>query len=253
MNNPSFQYNPSPDSRQKNPVKKTVFDKKTGVTPPRPCFIHNSESHSINSCRQFKRRPIIERKQLLKDNNYCFRCCDSSTHIAKDCNAKIKCSQCNSENRPSALYPLDKQFTSKNLSSLSNQGGESTQDKCTQVCGDQNFFGRSCSKTVLCSVHSIYNPSKILQVYVMIDDQSNRTLVKPELIELLDLKDEPIQYELTSCTGKSTVSGRQGFNLVIDAIDNSASFTVPTVIECDELPNNRHEIPHPTILKHHKH
>ena len=52
---------------------------------------------------------------------------------------------------------------------------------------------------------------------------------------------------------KSIVHGRLASELIIESIDGSAKFKLPNLIECDQIPNIRDEIPTPDIVRHHKH
>ena len=76
-----------PSLRNKAPV--TVFKTQLRNSPPQKsnsltttgCPIHESMKHTLNECRQFRARPIEERRTFIKENGYCFRC--SETHEIK--------------------------------------------------------------------------------------------------------------------------------------------------------------------------
>ena len=48
------------------------------------CLLHK-KPHPLYKCRAFREKPIDERRTLLKENNVCFKCLSSSSHIAKNC------------------------------------------------------------------------------------------------------------------------------------------------------------------------
>ena len=111
-NAPSFAFNTSnsnmpPKAAVKPGYKAQVCVHKTGVTPKSTnsdtsyaekktgdpdckCPIHR-KPHPFRKCRVFRFKPIEERKDDLKDNHICFKCCSSTQHMAKDCKASIKC------------------------------------------------------------------------------------------------------------------------------------------------------------------
>ena len=76
-----------PSLRNKAPV--TVFKTQLRNSSPQKsnsltstgCPIHESMKHTLNECRQFRARPIEERRTFIKENGYCFRCCE--THEIK--------------------------------------------------------------------------------------------------------------------------------------------------------------------------
>ncbi len=50
-------------------------------------------------------KPIDARKAFLRDNNVCYKCCASTSPIAKNCKTKGQCSECKSERHHMALHP----------------------------------------------------------------------------------------------------------------------------------------------------
>ena len=53
---------------------------------------------------------------------------------------------------------------------------------CTQVCGQEGFKGKSCAKTVLVNVYPEHHPNQRIKAYILIDDQSNRSLAKSDFL-----------------------------------------------------------------------
>ncbi len=104
------------------------------------CPIHK-KPHPLKRCRGFRSKPLNERKTFLREKGVCYRCCATTTHLARDCRAAIKCKECGSEAHVAALHPGPPSLT------LPEQGGEreieaaqpDVTSKCTEVCG----YGRS--------------------------------------------------------------------------------------------------------------
>lgn len=72
--------------------------------PKRQCPIHK-RPHSLAKCRTFREKPLDERKAFLKENGICFKCCSSTSHMARTCKMSVTYSECQSEKHVSALYP----------------------------------------------------------------------------------------------------------------------------------------------------
>lgn len=124
------------------------------------CPIHK-KPHPLNKCRGFREKTLGDCKAYLREHKICFRCCDSSTHQAKDCKAEITCSECNSNKHIAALHAGPAPWTqnTKAQDTTPDQGGEQmeehggenhpgsleTSSACTQVCGKLGR-GRSCSE-----------------------------------------------------------------------------------------------------------
>lgn len=68
------------------------------------CPLHN-RPHPLTKCRGFRGKPLEERRRLLKECEACFKCCSSTSHLAKDCPATIMCTECNSDSHVAALHP----------------------------------------------------------------------------------------------------------------------------------------------------
>ena len=190
---PSFNYPVSqkpPDRREKSDrfTKAFASVNKTTVTPSnqyggenesvdhsRLCFIHG-KPHPLSKCRGFREKTLDERKQLVKNNSICFRCCSTTDHFAKDCKAEVQCGECQSDRHPSALHPGPAPWSSRRFPSSPENGGEGDRVKpqdvtatCTKVCG-QGVSTRACSKICLVNVFPDGHRDKSKRVYAILDE-----------------------------------------------------------------------------------
>ena len=280
--------NPPGGRSERRTTGPTVTAYKTdAVSTQQKCPIHKT-NHSLNECRAFQFKSLDERKKWLKDHNFCFKCCNSTDHKSKDCSSTIKCTFCGSTRHSTALHidltkvPLPvSQSTNQGRdtgaqapSSLPQHGGEGAsvsfpsvplQDgertrgqnqrvnsKCTQICNG-SFSGKSCAKTVLINVYPKGQRKKAVRMYAILDDQSNRTLARSDFFELLNVNTREIEYTLSSCTGTVMSSGRTAHDLIVESIDGSSRLELPNVLECNEIPNSRDEIPTPEVARYHSH
>lgn len=90
-------------------------------------------------------------------------------------------------------------------------------------------------------------------MYVVSDDQSNCSLAKPKLFDLLKLKRATTSYTLRTCSGTSQVIGRRARNLIIESLHNAYSYALPVLTECDAIPDSREEIPRPSVARAYPH
>ena len=58
---------------------------------------------------------------------------------------------------------------------------------------------------------------------------------------------------LSSCSGHVTTTRRQASGSLIESLDGSTKLSLPTLIECNQIPNIREEIPTPEVAKYHDH
>ena len=60
----------------------------SGTEDGKTCPIHGL-NHSLNDCRTFRPKPLAERKQFLKENRLCDKCCGTVKHMSIDCRVKM--------------------------------------------------------------------------------------------------------------------------------------------------------------------
>ncbi|XP_073449004.1 uncharacterized protein [Aquarana catesbeiana] len=236
-------------------------DKSSGMQiedPDKQCPLHN-KPHPLRKCRSFRCKTIEERKSYLKDKRICFRCCGSTQHVAKDCMKTIRCKECNNDNHLSALHPGPAPWKTENLVTQEDHGGEQNESalpaitsKCTEICTN-TFSSRSCSKICLVKVYPAGLREKAIRMYAVLDEQSNRSLARTEFFDLFGDRGSPTPYTLKTCSGVVETSGRRANNYIIESLDGKTQLTLPTLIECDMIPDDRSEIPTPEIACYYPH
>ena len=96
-------------------------------------------------------------------------------------------------------------------------------------------------------------PDKAIKAYVILDDQSNRSLARSSLFELFNIECKPYSYYLKTCSGVAETSGRRAEGVVVESLDGKATIPLPPLIECNDILDNRSEIPTPNATRHHPH
>lgn len=258
-----------PEQQFKRQMKSSVYTHKTEVSAATVSQTHSSnyelddvnkvcpihkKPHPLNRCRGFRIKPLDERKTFLKEKGVCYRCCATTTHLARDCKAAIKCKECGSDAHIAALHP------GPPPSNLFDHGGEGEKDtpqpaitsKCTEVCG-YGECSRSCSKICLAKVYPEGHPEGAIKLYVILDDQSNRSLARTKFFDLLHVKGENSTYTLRTCAGVTETAGRRATGFIIESLDGVMKVKLPTLIECNNMPDDRAEIPTPDAARWHTH
>ena len=225
--------------------------------PDRQCPIHKCP-HSLKKCRGFRAKPLEERKAFLKQQGICFKCC-ASTHMAKDCKVDIRCAECDSDRHVSALHDGPPPWAEKRPPPMEDHGGEQataqpivTTTHCTDICG-KGLSGKSCSKICLANVYPEKQPERAKKMYVVLDDQSNHSLARSTFFDTFDIQADAAPYILRTCSGTVTTNGRRTSGFRIQSLDGRVELSLPPLIECDSIPNNRDEIPTREAAKHHPH
>lgn len=213
------------------------------------CLIHNS-GHPLTECKDFKSKTWDQRRALLRSKGVCFKCLASTDHLSPKCPVEVTCDKCGGKNHLTLMHREEP---------IKSHGGEPQADSkvhvsanCTAICGKE-FKGRSCGKTVLVDVTSTSLPAKKFRVYALLDDQSNRPLVTPELCDMLDIPGEAMEYSLSSCSGHTTMVGQRVNGLSVRSVNTSESFDLPELIECDYIPQEWSEVPTPDVANNYSH
>ncbi|XP_076074970.1 uncharacterized protein LOC143045968 [Mytilus galloprovincialis] len=263
----------TPQTYSKVNVHKTAVEQQTEDSSQQQdlCILHKTK-HTLIECRAFRAKPIEERKELLRQNNVCYKCCESTTHRSRDCNASINCNECGSKRHTTALHITRPQQSESSQFSSPRQayggeltqvyGGEQTESAetkltsvssiCTEIYKDHKSE-KSYAKILPVDVYHKDKTDKIIRMYAIIDDQSNRSLASPEFFSLFNVREKPENYSLTTCSGRVATSGKRGNDFVIKSVHSDVQFDLPTLIECNNIPNNRDEIPTPEVAMHHPH
>ena len=175
------------------------------------------------------------------------------------CREKVKCNICNSVNHPTALHVDSQQTQRKRVVDNSHPAtvheGEpspSVTTLCTEVCGNRQTR-KSCAKISLVRVYPAHDKASARALYCMIEDQSSHTLAVSDFLDSFNENGPETTYSLESCSGLFNASGRTCSGYIIEALDGSTTFHLPTVLECDDIPQNRDEIPSPDIMRQHSH
>lgn len=138
------------------------------------CPIHR-KPHPLCKCHVFQEKAIEECKQMiLKENNVCFKCCSSTSHVAKNCKTKVQCSECKIEKHYIALLPGPAPWIKKVDPLLEHGGEEEEPQPQPEVRGDQS----SCSKICLVKGNPTDQRHIAIKLYTILDEQSNQSLVR---------------------------------------------------------------------------
>ena len=248
------------------------------------CIYHNSTAHSLNFCKAFRNLSVSERKDFLKNKGFCFKCCKDN-HLSSNCKEALYCKLCRDTTHVAALHyneprarnsaqavtqhggevvqtmtphlPVSSQRSLPNVPNPVDKthGGEDTavNSKCTLVCSNPTSRSKSCAKTFLVKVYPEGKPELGVWCYAILDNQCNCSLAKSEFFDLFDKQSRKVSYRLATCAGVSSTSGRTTRNYTIMSWHNSHETHVPLLVECDNIPNVREEIPTPAIVRGHTH
>ena len=108
-------------------------------------------------------------------------------------------------------------------------------------------------KYFLCSYIRKVNERSQQKCMLCLMIKATDLLQEVHFFDLFKVNSRPEEYIMSSCSGKMTTSGRRASEFVIESCSGELPLELPTLIECDNLPDNRHEIPTSDVAKFHPH
>lgn len=169
----------------------------------------------------------------------------------------LQCNECQSDKHCTALHPettLPEVSPPASVSDADQRNNSTTEvtSKCTEVCG-VGLLERSCAKICLVRVFPKGQRERSVKMYVILDDQSNRSLAKSEFFQLFGISSNLSPYLLKTCAGTTEMTGRKAVGFQIEALDGEVCLDLPPLIECNDIMTNRSEIPSPEVARSHAH
>lgn len=137
----------------------------------------------------------------------------------------MKCHECDSDRHCSALHPGPPSWVNESKPFLDHGGEHDTVShksdvisQCTKVCGGE-LTGWSCSKILLAKIYPEGFQDEAKKVYVIMDEQSNRSFACAEFFDTFNIKSPTTSYSLKTCSGTTENRGRKASGFFIESLD----------------------------------
>ena len=92
------------------------------------------------------------------------------------------------------------------------------------------------------------HPGKVLDAYVILDDQSNTSFADSTLFDFFNAEPNLFGYSLSTLGSKTLNSGRR-----ITSLKIRGALDLPSLFEIVEMPDTKDEVATPEIVCQHKH
>lgn len=96
-------------------------------------------------------------------------------------------------------------------------------------------------------------PREKRKVYAILDDQSNVSLAHSTFFDMFNLHSEALRYTMKTCSGTMNTLGRRAHGFAIEGMNRKVSMSLPILTECNQIPDNKIEIPTPEAAAAHPH
>ena len=214
----------------------------------RNCLIHPSSSHILEQCQVFKAMSLEDKKKSINGNLICYICLRE--HKLPDCTVTSKkCKKCGSKRHHTSFhsYLPKKSLKIKNIKVSNFSASDCSQETksenstdvmeekiptslCTSVCGDKKY-GKSCGKTLLAKITDPKHFGKVLDAYVILDDQSNTSFADLTVFDFFDAEPNLFGYTLSTLGSKTLNSGRKITGLKIQGALENRTYDLPSLFE----------------------
>lgn len=209
------------------------------------CPFHQRKGHTLSECKAFEGETLEAKNECILRAGLCFRCL-SRGHRSSDCTAVVKCTKCGDDRHPTILHKDKTEATRRDH-------GEELQTACTSVCQDPSSGGVSCSKIVLVDIFREDRAQEPCRAYAILDDQSNASMIGPNLADRLGATGPKFKYFLSTCSGgKEEKTGRRVSGVVLRSMAGK-TLKLPQLVECDNIPRDKKEIVTPEMARQFPH
>ena len=225
-------YSPGEDMEPRRVLKTNTASPENRNIPY--CHFHQRKGHFLAECIAFENEPLEAKNECILRVGLCFPCL-SQGHRSGECSAVIKCAKCGDHRLPTILHKEKPEPARR-------ENGEELQTACTSVCNNPSSGGVSCSKIVLVDVLKENGAKESCRIYAILDDQSNASLISPNLANKLGATGPDLKYSLSTCSGqREEKSGRRMSSIVIRSMAGR-TFKLPQLVECADIPQDKREI-----------
>ena len=210
------------------------------------CHYYQRKGHLLAECKAFEKQALEVRNECVLRAGLCFRCLLAG-HTSSQCNAIVKSVKSGDDRHPTALHK-EKPDTTR------TEHDEEFNTVCSSVCHKPFRSGVLCSKIGLGDNLCVHRPQKSLRAYTIIDDQSNASMITPNLANRLGAIGPNIKYFLTACSvGREKVWATNfWYGVMLRSLAGKMA-RLPRFVEGTNIPEDKREIATPEMGRQFSH
>ncbi|KAM9817861.1 uncharacterized protein LOC133152032 [Syngnathus typhle] len=192
-------------SKIRSPGAKVFATSSDGQAVPTNCIFCDKVGHSLQRCRRFMQKTILERVKFVQVRKLCFGCLKSG-HRSKDCGERNTCDTCE-KGHPTCLHddrtkeermstkPYGSRCSDKPKEKEIEQPQEQANPPSNEATTNrvvQNTVNTHTSTIIPVWLSSVSEPNREVLVYALLDTQSDTTFVLEEAVKALHTKSAPV-------------------------------------------------------------
>lgn len=206
-------------------------------------------AHELNSCQEFCKKDIKERKEFTKSKGLCFGYLKQG-HVSKNCKKRKTCDTCEKLHPTSLHGDVRKEINDKNDSKPQGDPDESIV-RCTKTRSTNNGYQYQISAMIVpVWISHTDNLQEEKLVYALLDDQSDTTFISQEMVDRLQVNGPKTQLSLSTMHAENELIPSQKIKgLVVSDISHNTIIRLPTTFSCEIIPAKRQQIPCPEMAQ----
>jgi hypothetical protein len=180
---------------------------------------------------------------------FCFGCLKKASHLAKDCNRKLRCDTCK-RRHPTILHNDRYQpgASGTNEQRTTTNVNKQTTEDLTQ-CGLIGAGSTSPAQTVVPVIIRSKETGVCVKTNALLDEGSDAVFCTERLMKKLGTDGPKTNLRVQTLTGERTVKSHKLVDLEVMDIDGVNTIELPKVYTCTTIPTNKMHIPTREDLK----
>ncbi|XP_028394495.1 uncharacterized protein LOC114518689 [Dendronephthya gigantea] len=232
--------------------EQTIDDGAGSLSNKEFCLSCKKNGHDLDDCRLFLKKPIEERKLMLRENRLCFGCYGND-HLVKGCQNRKRCKTCG-KRHPTALH----------IPGFKLPGKSNNQECKTDDLEESNRKVNNGSTGVQTSQPTIFhailpvkvrhkNSDKLVDTYAFYDNGSDGCFITNTLKDQLEVSGTEITLKLGTMHGQSHVPSTIVNDLIVTDTCHQNPIEISKLYSREFIPVDHRQIPTPETLSKCKH
>jgi len=206
-----------------------------------------SDNHQLWRCERFKSKPVQQRWIFVKKQKLCFNCLGSK-HTRNICRCSRNCKNCNKPHH--TLLHTDEMTVSENRVTRNHCDGASQTVVSAKAVTLKTDAG---VRLMVAPVRVFTNDgSRFVDTYCFLDNGSQVNICSQRLMNKLHAKGANVKQKIIGIAGSREIN----YSLVslrVKGLKESATFSLPEVLDMKDLPDISSSIPRDSQLRSYKH
>ena len=202
-------------------------------------------NHDLDDCDKFKEKPLVQRRDYLKENGLCFACYQQG-HRSRGCTRKRMCKLCG-KCHPTSLHD-DNYVHAPRQPEIMNARTVSTN---ADVLPSTNSHAAIQFLPII--PVKLQTNTEVIYTYAMLDNCSTGTFISDYAVERLKIDGVKTTIAIKTLNGTCLQPSKRITRLTVSDLNGMNVIPLPQTFSRDEIPATEGEIPRADLVRHWSH